>query len=116
VIKKGFDTSGKLPAYLHHRKNHKARSGKIRCGLFHSEFRIGRQPHIAAPRLPMPRRLSAASELPSEPLSLNTMSIGRHARTCRPAAWPSPRPHAAPHDGIGFAPEMIAREAIMPHI
>jgi hypothetical protein len=30
----GFDTSGKSPAYLHHRKNRKARAGKPAAGFF----------------------------------------------------------------------------------
>ncbi|CAN0479072.1 unnamed protein product, partial [Phaeothamnion confervicola] len=29
-----FDTSGKSPAYLHHRKNSKARAGKPAAGFF----------------------------------------------------------------------------------
>jgi hypothetical protein len=29
-----FDTSGKSPAYLHHRKNSKARAGKSAAGFF----------------------------------------------------------------------------------
>jgi hypothetical protein len=67
VIKKSFNMSGKSPAYLHHRKNRKARTENPLRAFSFPEFRIGRRPHIAAPHLPMPRRLSAASELPSEP-------------------------------------------------
>jgi hypothetical protein len=31
---KKFDTSGKSPAYLHHRKNFRARAGKLASGFF----------------------------------------------------------------------------------
>jgi hypothetical protein len=32
-FQKGFDTSGKSPAYLHHRRNQKARAGKSAAGF-----------------------------------------------------------------------------------
>jgi hypothetical protein len=47
------------------------------CGLFESDGSRTSRRHI----LPTRRRLSAVSELPSEPF------ISRHARTCRHAAW-----------------------------
>ena len=40
------------------------------------------------------RRLSVVSAPPSEPF--RSKLISRCARTCRHAAWPEPRPHAAP--------------------
>jgi hypothetical protein len=33
-----FDTSGKSPAYLHHRKNSQARAGKPAAGFFNPRF------------------------------------------------------------------------------
>jgi hypothetical protein len=44
--------------------------GKSRRGLFHSDFESDGGAHSAAPHLPMHRRLSVASVLPSEPLWL----------------------------------------------
>jgi hypothetical protein len=34
LLPKKFDTSGKSPAYLHHRKNFRARAGKPAAGFF----------------------------------------------------------------------------------
>jgi hypothetical protein len=36
--KKGFDTSGKSPADIHHRKNFETRSGETGRGFFHLNF------------------------------------------------------------------------------
>jgi hypothetical protein len=43
-FKKGFDTSGKSLADIHHRKNSKSPRRKIGRGLFQWNFRIGRRP------------------------------------------------------------------------
>jgi hypothetical protein len=39
---KKFDTSGKSPAHIQHRKNWRARAGKPAAGFFNRTFRIGR--------------------------------------------------------------------------
>jgi hypothetical protein len=50
-FQKEFDTSGKSPAYLHHRKNYKRPRRETGRGLFHLHSmnrvsRIGRRPHF----------------------------------------------------------------------
>jgi hypothetical protein len=44
IRKKGFDTSGKSGAYLHRRKNFKARAGKSVRGLFESNGDLSTDP------------------------------------------------------------------------
>jgi len=75
--------------------------------------RIGRRPHIDAANSQRPRP-GVASAPPSEP---STTTIGRHARTCRPAARNRHAPHAAPDGDKVRAPnDPRLHPAIMPHV
>ena len=104
TVQKAFDTSGKSPAYCHHRENLKARAGETGRGLFRLHFQSdgGRTSRRLILPTPSPKRRKRAA------VRTIVIIISRHARTCRCAAWRSPRPHAAPVAGIRFAPEMIA--------
>jgi len=65
---KTFDTSGKSPAYLHHRKNSKARAGETGRGFFSSRF-LNRTAAATSWRhiIPGTAARSVASGPPSEP-------------------------------------------------
>jgi hypothetical protein len=109
AINSELDASGKSPAYIHHRNN-RARAGKLVAGF------LNRTAATFSGRRILMQRIDARCvliELPSEPLQLSTIAgqrvtlsrakiivrsclISRHARTCRHAAWPRSRSHAAP--------------------
>lgn len=89
---KTFDTSGKSPAYLHHRKNSKARAGKPAAGFFNPYFlnRTAAARHGAtSSHAPLPEA-SQAGRRPSQ--FLNSAGTRERAGTWRGR---SPRPHAA---------------------
>jgi hypothetical protein len=69
AVKKDLASSGKSPAYRHHRNN-RARAGKLVAGFLY------RRPHFKTPHPPM-QRIDARRvliELPSEPLKLSMIS------------------------------------------
>ena len=71
---------------------------------------------MAAHRRRSSQRLppGVASAPPSEP---STTTIGRHARTCRPAARNRHAPHAAPDgDKVRATNDLRLHTAIMPHV
>ena len=93
---KTFDTSGKSPAYLHHRKNSKARAGKPAAGFFNPNFlnRTAAARHGAtSSHAPLPEA-SQAGRRPS--LFLNSAGTRERAGTRRGQVHGRTRP---PLDG-----------------
>ena len=119
AVRLDLDTSGKSPAYLHRRKKFRARAGKLVAGFLNRTaaafFGACHSSHV-----------SSSSQDASRRAAVRTF-IRSHARTCRHAAWAKIR--ARPRrpgqrrsamlialEGKGFAPEMIAKKTIMPHM
>jgi hypothetical protein len=121
TVRKQFDTSGKSPAYRHHRKSSGARAERSAAGFFIGIF-----------LLEFPNRTAAARHDATSP---NAPSPGRRKRAAvrtfncvpcvqlagtRERAGPrrgiKPTAARGPTIGIRFAPEMIAPKPIMPHI
>jgi hypothetical protein len=78
---------------------------KSAAGFFVSFFRNRTAVAYRDATSPNACRTGVAGVPPSEPSFANI--IGRHARTCRPAAWAEIHDRTRPPVGIGFAPEMI---------
>ena len=91
-VLKMFDTSG-IKRIAASSRNYRSPRGEIRGGLFLWSFR-NRTAATSRRHISHARRLSVVSAPPSEPF--RSKLISRCARTCRHAAWPEPRPHAAP--------------------
>jgi hypothetical protein len=105
---KKFDTSGKSPAYRHHRKNCKSPRRK-RPRVFAFGFpesdggRISRAHHLL--KSSASSQDAPQSAPPSEPLLKLAGARERDGTRC----GQGPRPHAASLAEIGFAPEMTVR-------
>ncbi|QWG17134.1 hypothetical protein KMZ68_19425 [Bradyrhizobium sediminis] len=130
-MSKKFDTSGKSPAYIHHRKDQQSPRRETGRGLFRSlTCRIGRRPHVMAPHPPMHRCQKRRKRAAVRALLIWWMICSKDGSHYSVHAYffagtreragtrrgKSPRSHAAPPRrsamrislGIRFAPEMIA--------
>ena len=93
VVSKRFDTSGKSLAKYHHRKNRTARAGKpARVFSLPEPDAAARHDAAALHPLSLRRQRAAVRTL------CKILSIGRHARTCRCAAWRKCPGRTRPHE------------------